>query len=248
MKAAVKSHNVPRQRATFRAGRIATACALALALAACNGHGRRDVAGWLDADPTQNHPIIIDRKEVVLELAVPAGSYGLTHNQKNDLRTFAARFRKEDSGGVLVVSTPSGGANEIAAMRATGNARRVIGAAGVPKAETAFETYAAGGLRAAPLRISFLRHVAQPPVCGDWPKNLAHNRKNLPYHNMGCATQRNLAAMVSNPRDLVEPRTMTPRSSERRDTIWDKYVKGETTIAEKADEEKTTVSEVEGGN
>ena len=69
--------------------------------------------------------------------------------------------------------------------------------------------------------------------------------QNLPYPNLGCATQSNLAAVVANPRDLLEPRASTPRSSERRDVVWDKYIKGEPTGAEKAEEEKTTVSEVE---
>ena len=34
--------------------------------------------------------------------------------------------------------------------------------------------------------------------------------ENRPYWNFGCANQRNLAAMVDNPADLVQPRGETP--------------------------------------
>lgn len=225
------------------------ACSLVvLSLAACQPRAERRVKGWMVADPTANHPIVVDRKETVMDLSVPPGSYGLTHNQKHDLRGFAYRFKSEDSGGVLVVRSPSGGANEIAAMRAMDDVRRVLRSAGVPPADSVFEAYSSAGVPSAPIRVSYMRHIAQPPACGDWSENLARDPGNRSYPNLGCATQRNLAAMVANPRDLVEPRGMTPRSSERRDVIWDKYIKGEATIAEKADEEKAKVSDVEGGD
>ena len=55
---------------------------------------------------------------------------------------------------------------------------------------------------------------------------------------LGCATQRNFAAQLANPGDLVQPRSETARASERRDTVWTKYVKGDTTISKKAADEK----------
>jgi pilus assembly protein CpaD len=54
---------------------------------------------------------------------------------------------------------------------------------------------------------------------------------NLPYPNFGCATQRNFGAQVANPADLLGPRSETARSSERRDQVWSKYVKGAATGA-----------------
>ena len=58
---------------------------------------------------------------------------------------------------------------------------------------------------------------------------------------MGCANQHNLAAMIANPADLLGPRSETDRSGERRDTVWDKYTKGESTGAQKSEEEKVKV-------
>ena len=48
-----------------------------------------------------------------------------------------------------------------------------------------------------------------------------------PYWNLGCANQRNLAAMVDNPADLVQPRGETPAYTARRSVAIDKYRKGE---------------------
>ena len=37
---------------------------------------------------------------------------------------------------------------------------------------------------------------------------------------------------------LLHPRSDTPRASERRDTVWTKYVKGDTTNTKKSTDEK----------
>ena len=92
------------------------------------------------------------------------------------------------------------------------------------------------------MRIAFIRYVAHAPECGNWSTNLAREPQNLPYPNFGCATQRNFANQVANPADLVEPRTETDRTSERRDVTWDKYTKGAATGAERGPDEKTNAS------
>ena len=101
-----------------------------------------------------------------------------------------------------------------------------------PNRTISVEAYNAGGTPIAPIRVSYLRYVAEAPDCGDWSTNLADDPTNLPYPNFGCAKQRNLAVMVANPADLLGPRTETGRPSERRDVVWDKYVKGRPTGAE----------------
>ena len=54
-----------------------------------------------------------------------------------------------------------------------------------------------------------------------------HYLENRQYWNFGCASQRNLAAMVDNPADLVQPRGETPAYTARRSVAIDKYRKGE---------------------
>ena len=57
--------------------------------------------------------------------------------------------------------------------------------------------------------------VAEAGPCGLWPDDLGPSYdpkhfENKQYYNLGCATQRNLAAMVADPADLVQPRAEAP--------------------------------------
>ena len=67
----------------------------------------------------------------------------------------------------------------------------------------------------ASIKINYAKVVATAGPCGLWPHDLgtsldATYTENRPYWNLGCATQRNLAAMVDNPADLVQPRGEAP--------------------------------------
>ena len=68
----------------------------------------------------------------------------------------------------------------------------------------------------ATIRLNYPKISAVAGPCGLWPEDLGPSIKNKsyfenkPYYNFGCAYQRNMAAMVDNPSDLVQPRSETP--------------------------------------
>ena len=120
----------------------------------------------------------------------------------------------------LVISVPAGSPNESAATRMMADDQehdrrlRLLRHRHVSSSPTP--------PRAAPrrpLRLSYLHYVAEGPACGRWPTNLAARRRNLNYDNFGCAQQRNLAAQIANPADLLGPRSMTPSDAERRAVV-----------------------------
>jgi pilus assembly protein CpaD len=74
------------------------------------------------------------------------------------------------------------------------------------------------------IRLAYQRPVAVPPPCDQWTEDVGRNEARIPYPNWGCATQRNLALMVDNARDLQQPQEEDPRSSERRSVTWSSYV------------------------
>lgn len=217
--------------------------ALAVLLAAAGGCKHDEitgpqVAGWALVDPSQRHPIIVSQQPQTLELRVPASARGLSPRQRAEMLEFADRSRASDAGNSrMIVQAPGGGANELSSMYAVGEIRQILSDMGFAESSIGVEAYHAGG-SSAPIRVSYLRYVAEAPVCGYWPTNLAEERGNGNYPNFGCANQHNLAVMVANPGDLLGPRTESDRASERRDTTWGKYVKGETTGSEKSDDEK----------
>jgi pilus assembly protein CpaD len=220
------------------------ACAVVVVAAGCRhdeesmGH----VAGWTLVDPSQRHPIIVAEKPATMAVRIARGANGLTPAQNAQVADFLARFRASDAGNSkLVVAVPSGGPNEMSAMAAVGGIRVLIREFGYDETSLRIEAYHAGRDPSAPIRISYTRYIAEPPACGNWPTNLGSDYRNVHYPNFGCATQRNFAVMVANPADLLGPRTMTPRVAERGDVVWDKYVKGESTIAKKDQDERASI-------
>ena len=57
------------------------------------------------------------------------------------------------------------------------------------------------------------------------------SKENKQYHNLGCASQNNLAAMIANPADLLAPRGMSEIDAARRATVIDNYRQGNQTNA-----------------
>lgn len=217
-------------RAWIGFGRVVTIALLSVVSGGCQ-HDRAmgpQVAGWTLVDPEQRHPILVSQQPATLSLRISAGADGLTPMQRARVLEFSNRSKASDAGNSrIVISAPSGSANEGASMQAADEARQLLIHTGYSETTIAVEAYQASG-RDAPLRLSYMRYVAEAPNCGqDWSENLARTYQNTPYPNFGCAAQRNLAVQVANPADLLGPRTMTPRDANRRDDMYAKYVKGQ---------------------
>jgi pilus assembly protein CpaD len=78
-----------------------------------------------------------------------------------------------------------------------------------------------------------------PHECGQWPddlgaSNISVTQENAPHWNYGCATQANLAAMIDNPNDLLEPRRQTPANSVQRQRAVTAYSLGQSAETSRA--------------
>lgn len=200
------------------------------------------VASWAMVDARQRHPIVVSNEPANLDLRIAASSNGLSPGQRAQAIDFFRRYRGSGADTArLAIGVPSGGANDVAAVRALADLRAIVHDAGISESEVSVRPYRAGRAANAPITMSFARFVAEAPECGAWPDNLASDRRNLPYANFGCASQRNLAVQVANPADLLGPRTVAPAAAERRDTVYEKYVAGKVTHADKSNDERLQV-------
>jgi pilus assembly protein CpaD len=101
----------------------------------------------------------------------------------------------------------------------------------------------------AAIRLSYPKMSATAGPCGLWPDDLGPTIKNKnwfdnkPDWNFGCAYQRNMAAMVDNPADLVQPRSETPSYTARRTAFFDKYRKGTSTAITYPEADKAKLSD-----
>ena len=238
----------PARAKTMRAKTMRTSMGLAVAtLVALSVAGCRpdepgtQVAGWNLLDPSQRHPILVAREPATVKVHVSRGTYGLSPSQRADVSAFLAKYRATDAGNSkLVIAVPSGSPNEVAAMQVVAEIRHLMSEFGFDPSNIHVQAYHGERNPQPPVRISYLRYVAQGPECGDWPTNLANEPANVAYPNFGCATQRNFAASVANPADLLGPRGETPRPGDRRDSAWAKYKKGESTASEKKQDERVS--------
>lgn len=176
------------------------------------------------SNPQRRHDIRFSEKTEALMVAVVPGGQGLSSNQEVDVAEFAARYKTESTGR-LRISTPVSPRDRGAVERSVAAARSILLDAGVPPSAVEPARHRGDRYESAAIRLSFERPVAIAPSCGSWPEDLGPNRERVNFTDLGCSTQRSIAVMAANPRDLMGPQPELPRSSERRSVHWSEYTK-----------------------
>lgn len=222
--------------------KIAVGCILATGLTGCETPGDRavKVGKMLITNAKGNHPIRVSKQMIRMHIPVRRGDYGLNSDKKMELGNFVDRYRREGEGR-LILSAPAGQPNEVAAFNVLNDVRDKMKAHGIVRQMVRLSPYSPKGDPEAPIIVSYLGYKAEGPKCGSLTRDVGGEGRNLPGEQLACATQANFAAMIANPKDLVEARDESARSGERRDQLWDKYVVGKSTETQKSSEQKQTL-------
>ncbi|MGX9425795.1 MULTISPECIES: CpaD family pilus assembly protein [Bradyrhizobium] len=235
-----------RSRALARLGVL---IGIAVALGACRHTDDSPLASYPD-DYRLRHPIAVQEADRSIVVFAGSGRGGLTAEQRADVMGLAQTWLREGTG-TISIDTPVGTPNARAAADSLREIQATFAAAGVPPRAVAVRQYHPEDPRHfAAIRINYARISAVAGPCGTWPEDLGpsiNNKSyfdNKPYYNFGCAYQRNLAAMVDNPSDLVQPRAETPPYTERRDIAFAKYRKGTSTTTTYPEADKAKLSDV----
>ena len=218
-----------RRSVAATAVRVAAAAACALFVCGCNTDQQVAGAPEVSADYRLRHPITLQEADHTLEIFIGSNRGELNPTQRAQVLAFGLGWKREATGGI-VVDRPVGSSNEHASADAMREIVSILAASGLPPQSVVVQTYAATGPNLATVRISYPRIRAQAGPCGLWPNDIgpSMNRdyfENQPPWNYGCATQRNLAAEVDNPADLVQPRGETAAYTMRRTTVFQKYTR-----------------------
>lgn len=230
------------------AARAVLIAGLAAAVAGCQTTAELDTTGGIPEHYKQRHPITITEAKKTLMVFVGTGRGGLSAMQRAEVLSFAKNWQRDASGGVQI-DRPVGSLNERAANDTLQEALSILAAVGIPNSGVGIRPYQAGGEKTPPLRFSFPQMVAQAGPCGLWPDDVGPSYdpkhfENREYYNFGCASQRNLAAMVENPADLVQPRGETPAYTAKRTVQVDKWRKGESPATVYTDTNKGAISDL----
>ena len=222
-------HTAVVRRCAQAALRLLAAGGLAAMLAGCN-QSRVTQADY-PVDYRLRHPITLKEADRTVEVFVGRNRGGLTPVQRADVLAFAQLWRREATSGIIV-DIPTGGSIGHAAADSMREIHSIFAASGVPQRAVYVRDYRPAPTALASIKINYSKLSATAGPCGLWPSDLgaaqdAAYMENQPYWNLGCAQQRNLAAMVDNPADLVQPRGEGPSYTNRRTTTFEKYRKGE---------------------
>ena len=227
--------------------RVVLVAGLAAGIAGCKTSAR-DTTGSIPVEYRARHPIAIKESDRTLTLFVGAGRGGLTPMQSAEVLAMAQNWKREATGG-FTIDKPIGTPNERAANDTLKQILSIMASAGIPNHGIGIKPYKPEEGRAATLRVRYPLMTTEAGPCGLWPDDLGPNNDmkhfdNQPYYNLGCAQQRNLASMVENPADLVQPRAETPAYTGKRSVGIDKWRKGESSATKYPDGNKGAISDV----
>lgn len=187
---------------------------LSVMLGACNTTADVVTTQTVPIDYRMRHPIAVQEGKRSVVIFVGKSRGGLSAPQQADVMGIAGDWVREGTGSV-VVDVPIGAANSRAAAATYQEIRAVLGSGGVPSRAIVRHSYRPDDPGLLPtIRLSYSRMTAVAGPCGLWPEDIGPSivdpgyNENQPYFNFGCATQRNLAAMIDNPADLEQPRAV----------------------------------------
>lgn len=224
---------------------------LGLALGACTHTGTPavDTTASIPDDYRLRHPVAIQEADKTITIFVGNGRGGLTGPQRAEISALAQDWLREGTGRI-VIDVPTGTPNTRAAADSLREIRAMLATEGLPANAVAVRDYQPSNPRLfAAIRVNYPRLTATVGPCGVWPEDLGPSvnnpgyLENKPYYNHGCAVQRNLAAMVENPADLVQPRAETPPYTARRTASFEKYRKGASTATSYPESDKAKLSD-----
>jgi pilus assembly protein CpaD len=237
---------VDRNRILRMAGALT---GLAVVLGACTHTGDQVTTASVPEDYRLRHPIAVQEANQSVVLFIGRARGGLSADQRADVMGLAQTWQHEATGPITAdvpVDTP----NAAAAADAFREVQSLLGAAGVPSRGIILHRYHPSDPRQmAALRLNYPRISATAGPCGLWPEDLGpsiHDKtytENASWYNLGCSYQRNMAAMVDNPADLVQPRRETPAYTPRRTEAYEKYRKGTATTTVYPEAEKAKLSD-----
>ena len=203
--------------------------ALGLGSAACNSTAR--IEDLEAADPLRRHAYTLEERDHGMRVAVGRQSSQLTPQMIANIHGFAGEAMRRGAAAVHM-NVPSGAGDNLLIRQSAQKIRTALADGGVDPHRIVVRAQPAGNRDAVQyinLHYSAIRAVT--PQCGLWPTSINSTLQNTHYENFGCSAQANLAAMISEPSDLVIPRAAAPVDQNRRSAAIESYRRGELTTS-----------------
>ena len=175
---------------------------------------------------------------MAVRLSSPGGA--VTAYSSNRIRGFVQDYYRRAEGPVIVATAP--GSNDAAARSSVETVRAHLMSAGLRETEIVIKPGVAPIDRDDVVVVSFRGAKVEVPECGNWSGSTSFDPSNSSHTNFGCAYQRNIGLMVSNPRDLVRSGPQGDPDAERQSIFIRKYRGEEDVSVEKEEAQELDIN------
>lgn len=187
------------------------------------------------------NPIQVAETVERLELYSRPEGMSLSARDEDAVASFLQTYGQFGDGPLYVnaPNRPNAGAG---IAQTHGLLSKLMGQVGLSQARVETGQYHAANRGPAPIIVSYRRLKTLPQDCRSLG-NMTMTYTNQPYENFGCSANANLAAMIEDPRQLLEPYAQTPPVMQRRSTVYDKYIQGENPASEQPARQQISAEE-----
>jgi pilus assembly protein CpaD len=206
---------------------ILTACVLmtGLGLAACATPVETLAPSHL------RNPINVAESIERLELYTRPNGLELSARDKLAVAQFLDGYAKSGDGA-LYINRPANSVSGLGTQQAEAVIRGLMTQGGLNPNAVQTGQYASRPGAPAPVVVSYRTLRAIPQDCGG-VGDLAHTYANQTHGSFGCFQSANIAAMIADPRQLLEPYATGQPNAQRRQVIYDAYIQGSETAAQR---------------
>lgn len=188
-----------------------------------------------------SHPIQVAESVERLELYTRPDGLSLTARDQEAVRQFIQEFGRFGHGP-LYVNLPVSPSHAGGVRQAQGMIQQSLAIAGLSQAPVQTGQYQVAQNIAAPVIVSYRRLKTLPKKCG-LNTNLLATYSNGPYEDFGCAYNANLAALVEDPRQFIEPYSLSAPDARRRREVYDRYIQGENPASAQPERQEVTAED-----
>ena len=198
---------------------------------------------YLQGTVLSRNAIEVAERTEFLEIDIHPESSQLSLSDKARIQNFVMAYRQVGHGP-LIMSLPASSQNPQLAVSAIAEARAIAWENGVSYEEIAGNNHGAESLSAEPMILAYQTFDAIAPDCPSLATlDFANFESNNELPTLGCSVRANQAAMIADPADLLGQRPMGEGDAVRRSIILAKFRDGETTGAERSNDESGAISE-----
>jgi pilus assembly protein CpaD len=184
------------------------------------------------SEPTHRlHPVKVAESVERLELYARPNGLELSTRDEYAVSTFLQAYAAQGSGPIYI-NRPAAAAHTQGVRQTDALIDRLMSRNGIRQGSAQSGTYYSRPGDPAPVVISYrtLRAVSQD--CSA-QSDLSVTHRNSVTPEFGCFASANLAAMITDPRQLIEPYAMGAPNAQRRQVVYDKYIEGVSTASER---------------